>query len=95
MHLLRRAGVGALVGQSFDASFLDDVYTGTTEEDRFFGITAMGSEMIKRIRIAIDQGAGIEIDHIQFAKPVPEPATVSLLGFGLIGLISVCRRRRV
>lgn len=90
-----RADGGLLLEQSFDASFLDDVYTGTTEEDRFFGITAMGSEMIKRIRIAIDQGAGIEIDHIQFAKPVPEPATVSLLGFGLIGLISVCRRRRV
>lgn len=88
-----RADGGLLLEQAFDASFLDDVYTGTTQEDRFFGITAMGSEMIKRIRIAIDQGTGIEIDHIQFAKPVPEPAALSLFGFGLIGLIALRRRR--
>ena len=75
------------------ASFLDDVFTGTTQEDRFFGVVAMNNELIKRLSISIDAGTGIEVDHVRFTKAIPEPAAFSMLAFGLLGL-TVLRRRR-
>ena len=89
------ANDAVLVSQSYE-SFFDDVFTGTTQEDRFFGIRAMGDELIKRIRVSLDQGRGLEIDHVQFAKAevVPEPAAAALALAGLCGLLGFRRRRR-
>ncbi len=66
----------------------DNVFTGTTAEDRFFGALSGASEMITAIRVSIDQGSGIEIDHVQFAQVVPEPSSLwlSLFGIGIWGL---------
>lgn len=88
-------GGDLLMSQTYDAGFMDDVFTGTTQEDRFFGITGMNDELIKRIRVSIDRGTGIEIDHLQFVKgnPVPEPAGFALCLCGLIGLGAARRRR--
>ena len=86
-----------LTSGSYDAAFLDDVFTGTTQEDRFFGVVAMGTETIKRVRVAIDRGIGIEIDHIQFSKSgevIPEPTSVLMLAMGLMGFAGIRRRRR-
>ena len=84
-----------LVSQSYDTDFLDDVFTGTTQEDRFFGVTAMGNDYIKRVQISIDQGEGIEIDHVQLVKTetIPEPSAIALAGLGLLGLLCFRRRR--
>lgn len=87
------AGV-ELVSQTYDASFMDDVFTGTTQEDRFFGVVPMNAgEAIKSINVSIDTGSGIEIDHVQFFKQVPEPAAGLMLLTSLIGLTSLRRRR--
>ncbi len=86
---------GVLVSETYDASFLDDVFTGTTQEDRFFGVVPMAAgEAIAQITVSIDQGSGIEIDHVQFFKQVPEPAAGLMLLTSLIGLTSMRRRRR-
>ena len=84
-----------LVSQSYATDFSDDVFTGTTQEDRFFGVTAMDNELIQRIQISIDAGSGIEIDHVQLVKTeaIPEPTAVALLGLGLMGLLRFRRRR--
>lgn len=85
---------GSLLASATYDSFLDDVFTGTTQEDRFLGFVAMENESIKRIQISIDVGTGIEVDHVQFAKPVPEPAAFALMGLGLLGVAGLRRRRR-
>lgn len=82
-----------LVTQTFD-SFFDDVFTGTTQEDRFFGVVGMNGETIKSLSVSIDQGRGIEIDHVQFAKPIPEPASMTLAMLGLASVLRLRRRRR-
>ena len=84
-----------LISQSFDA-FFDDVFTGTTQEDRFFGVVGMDGETIKRLHVTIDQGNGIEIDHVQFVKPevVPEPTAFALLLASFCGLLRLRRSRR-
>ena len=82
-----------LVSRDYDADFLDDVYTGTTQEDRFFGVNG-GDTPVKRISVAIDAGNGLEIDHIQFLKPIPEPASIALLTLGLFALCGMRSRQR-
>jgi len=84
-----------LISQSYD-SFLDDVFTGTTQEDRFFGVVAMNNELIKRIQVSIDRGLGIEIDHVQFvtAEVIPEPASAGLATIAFLSLMGLRRRRR-
>lgn len=84
-----------LVSQSFDAMFLDDVFTGTTGEDRFFGVVPMtAGEAIKKIRIEIDNGSGIEIDHVQKYSLVPEPSAGLSMMLGMLGVIALRRRRK-
>jgi hypothetical protein len=62
--------------------FVDEVYNGTTAEDRFMGVRSP-TAAIAAIRVAIDVGTGFEIDHLQF-QAIPEPAG-GLLGMGLGG----------
>jgi hypothetical protein len=66
---------------------------GGTAEDRFFGVVA--SSGISSITIAMSNSVDWEIDHLQYgfqATPLPEPASVALLGAGLLAL-ATCRRR--
>lgn len=71
----------------------DDSFFGETEEDRFLGFTDMDAA-ISSIRISIDAGSGIEIDHIhwQEACAVPEPSTSFLALFGVLGFWGYRRR---
>ena len=75
-----QASDGSVLSAIDGGDFVDDVYTGTTEEDRFFGHASAG---IASISISIDAGNGMEIDHIQY-QAIPEPATGLLAVLGLL-----------
>lgn len=52
-------------GPASDETFPDSSITGTTAEDRFFGVAA--SVGIKTLRLYNTSG-GIEVDHFQFGR---------------------------
>ena len=90
------ASLGNPLGSIGPVALSDGIYTGGTGEDRFFGVfnaTGIGSISIS------NTSGGIEVDHLQYgaataAPPsVPEPATLLLLGSGLVGLGGVAWRR--
>jgi len=75
----------------------DDFFDGTTgfgsqeDEDNFLGFLDLDG--ITSLKISIDAGIGIEIDHIHWQN-VPEPASLGSALMGLIGLVGLRRRRR-
>ena len=82
--------LGTRMGDHANASI-----NGETIDDRFYGAVHAGG--ISRIFIASGV-AGIEIDHLQYGvratSTVPEPATVLLVGAGLLGVAAGAHRRR-
>jgi hypothetical protein len=79
--------LGSLTGNHSDASFL-----GTTAEDRFYGVQNQGG--VSRIFISNTAG-GIEVDHLQYGQIVPEPASLTLMGIGVVAVVYSFRRRRM
>ncbi len=83
--------LGTVIGNHADGSFL-----GTIADDRFYGATNSGG--ISRITISNSSG-GIEVDDLQYGRrgtisAVPEPASLLLLGSGLVLLAGAALRRR-
>ena len=80
--------LGFVTGDHADTTFF-----GTTDEDRFYGVTTTGG--LSRIVITNSSG-GIEVDHLQYgafqAQAVAEPAILWLLGVALAGVGFVQRR---
>lgn len=87
-------GVNPITFQAYDASnaligtltgnHADGTFDGTKEDDRFYGVRNAGGVS----RIVIGDPGGIEVDDLQygFAASVPEPASLALLGAGLLGV---------
>lgn len=74
--------LGTLTGSHSDGGV-----NGGTAEDRFYGVEHQGG--ISRILIS---SGSTEADHLQYGyAPVPEPATMTLLG---LGAIAALRRKR-
>jgi hypothetical protein len=69
----------------------DDLASGQTDEDRFFGFSSKLG--VRSITLFMPDSNDWEMDHLQYGT-VPEPATWGLLiaGFGLVG--GALRRRR-
>lgn len=69
---------GVPLGQIGPVAIADGTFSGTTAEDRFFGVTSPGG--ISAIRISNTSG-GIEVDHLQYgvfgAVTPPPPATTA------------------
>ena len=81
---------GTLLGTSSGPAGPSGSHNGQTDEDTFFGIVHASG--ISRIEIRNSSG-GIEVDHLQYGAPIPEPETYALLLAGL-GLLGFAARRR-
>src|SRR5437764_5013275 len=68
---------GVPLGQIGPVAIADGSFSGTTDEDRFFGVTNAGG--ISAIRISNTSG-GIEVDHLQYGVfgAAPPPPTLSI-----------------
>jgi len=58
----------------------DGQVTGGTAEDRFFGIVNAGG--VSAIKISVPSSNDWEVDHVQYAEVVPEPALMGALALG-------------
>jgi len=65
----------------------DGSFSGTTGEDRFFGVA--DADGITSIKLSNTSG-GIELDHVQYGL-VPEPSSLTLL---LLGFAAILKTRR-
>lgn len=86
---------GNVIGTINAGDLADDSFFGETAEDRFLGFSDMNGA-IASLRISIDAGSGIEIDHIQWqthAECVPEPAASMMALFAILGLCGFRRSR--
>lgn len=88
--------LGNSLGTIVASGFPDGVNTGTTADDRFFGVIDFGGISEVTIKNSNTQTFGIEVDHLQYgvAGVIPEPTTLALFVMGLAGLGFMMRRRR-
>lgn len=80
---------GISLGTIGPVSIADGVYTGTTAEDRFFGVS--NPDGIWKIKIS-NTSAGIEVDHLQYGV-IPAPGAILLCSIGA-GFVGCLRRRK-
>jgi len=98
------AGYGSVTFEAFGPTNLslgsigpvvlgDGLATGTTAEDRFFGVANLAG--ISRIVISTTNSTDWEVDHLQYARLiVPEPVAVLLAAVALVGVALTGRRPR-